>query len=392
MPRTVGVIAEYNPFHRGHAHHLAQARAASHADYVVAVMSTCFTQRGEAALLSPADRARMALSCGADAVVALPAVWAVRDAEHFALGGVALLKALGCDAISFGTETMDISLLQQAAGLLENPPLALQQEVRQRMAVGLPHPAALAEAADSFLPGAGRLLGNPNSTLAICYLRAMLRLNASMEICPIRRESSYHATSLGEGFPSATALRGAILRGDWFSAQATMPDGAFRVLQRAAQNSSIHRPTALDTALLYRLRTMTPAEWAALPDVSEGIEHRLRAAADAVCTREDLLQTAKTRRYPYARLSRLATHALLGFTQQMLAELPLPDAAWLIGYRQEAKPLLSLLASRTRLLTRSGDLQESEPWFAAESRAYDLWSLGIGLPAGLARTQGISVI
>ena len=109
--RILGIIAEYNPFHSGHAHHLREARRVSGADHVVVVMSSCFTQRGEAALLSPADRARMALSCGADAVFALPACWAVRDAEHFALGGVALLQALGCNAISFGAETADLPAL-----------------------------------------------------------------------------------------------------------------------------------------------------------------------------------------------------------------------------------------------------------------------------------------
>ena len=111
--RVVGVVAEYNPFHLGHAHHLAEARRLAKADAVVVVMSSVFTQRGDAAILSPADRARMALASGADAVFALPAMWAVRDAEHFALGSVAILNGLGCDAISFGTETVDISLLKQ---------------------------------------------------------------------------------------------------------------------------------------------------------------------------------------------------------------------------------------------------------------------------------------
>ena len=88
--RVVGVIAEYNPLHLGHAHHLAEARRLANADAVVVVMSSAFTQRGDAAILSPADRAKMALSAGADAVFALPAAWAVRDAEHFALGGVSI--------------------------------------------------------------------------------------------------------------------------------------------------------------------------------------------------------------------------------------------------------------------------------------------------------------
>ena len=122
--RIVGVIAEYNPFHAGHAWQLREARRLSGADYVVAVMSGCFTQRGEAALLTPADRARMALECGADAVFALPACWAVRDAEHFALGGVDLLHELGCDAISFGAECAEHPLLHSCAALLESPTAA----------------------------------------------------------------------------------------------------------------------------------------------------------------------------------------------------------------------------------------------------------------------------
>lgn len=119
--RIVGVIAEYNPFHSGHAHQLRQAREAAHADAVVAVMSGCFVQRGDAAIVSPAIRAKMALQNGADAVILLPALWSVRDAEHFASGGVHLLTGLGCDALSFGAETADLPLLQAAADALESP-------------------------------------------------------------------------------------------------------------------------------------------------------------------------------------------------------------------------------------------------------------------------------
>lgn len=391
MPRILGVIAEYNPFHLGHAHHLRAAREAYQADYVVVVMSTCFTQRGDAALLAPRDRAEMALCCGADAVFALPTVWAVRDAEHFALGGVAVLQALGCNAISFGSESADAGPLAAAARLLEQPDAAFSAHVQRRLGAGIPYPAAIADAAEAACPGAGPLLSQPNSTLAVCYLRAMLRLDAPMEVVPIPRSASYHSTALTEALPSATALRGAILRGDWRSAGAAMPEAAFRILRSAAADGHIHRPDALDGALLARLRTMSAAEYAALPDVSEGIEHRLRSAAQSACTRESLLQAAKTRRYPHARLSRLSTHALLGLTAAHLAETPLPPP-WLLGFRQEARPLISLLSSRSRLLTRSADLNPAEPWFAAESRAADLWALGAGLPAGLARTQGVAIV
>ena len=386
MSRILGVVAEYNPFHLGHAHHLQAARQAYQADYVVVVMSACFTQRGDAALLSPHARARMALSSGADAVFALPASWAVRDAEHFALGGVSVLHQLGCSAISFGTEFPDIAPLQKAANLLETPDAAFRNAVARHISGGLPYPAAVAAAANETLPGAGALLSQPNSTLAVCYLRALLRLGSQMEVVPVRRDAAYHATTLeDQPFPSATALRGAILRGDTHSAEAAMPAGAAAILREEALQGRLHRPEALDTALLARLRTMTQADYERLPDLSEGIEHRLQSAAASSCSRTDLLSTAKTRRYPFARLSRLATHALLGFTHDELSQAALP-APWLLGYRSDARELIGLLSRQTPLLTRSADLL-AQPWFQAESRAWDLWALGAGLPGGLARTS-----
>lgn len=392
--RVVGVIAEYNPFHLGHAHHLAEARRLSKADAVVVVMSSVFTQRGEAAILSPAERARMALSAGADAVFALPAMWAVRDAEHFALGGAAILAGLGCDAISFGTESTDLTQLQQAARLLEMPTAAFQADVQSRMESGIPYPAAVSAALDVSLPGCGALLAQPNSTLATCYLRALLRLNAPMEVMPVQRIGGYHASALDEPLPSATALRGAIQRGNWQGASAAMPEEAYRILRQAAAEGHLHRPDALDAALLYRLRTMSTADYTALPDVSEGLENRLMSAAQTAHSREELLQSAKTRRYPYARLSRLATHALLGFTDDALSAEPLPQAAWLLGFRRDAKELFSHFKARSTMpiISKAADLDRSLPWVAAELRAYDIWALGAGLPTGLAMTQGVTVL
>ena len=383
--RVVGVIAEYNPFHRGHKWHLRQAKKAARADYAVAVMSGCFVQRGEAAVLSPADRARMALMNGADAVILLPALWSLRDAEHFAFGGASLLNSLGCDAISFGAEDAELPRLTAAARLLESPDAAFTAALHRHLDRGLPHPAALSAAAEKAMPGLGALLSSPNNTLAVCYLRAMLRLGSVMEVCPIPRIGSYHATGLDEAMPSATAVRGAMLRGDWASASAALPESARPILMTAAQEKRIHRPEALDMPLLYRLRT---APLTGLPGVTEGVDDRLLAAAAAASDREALLEQAKTRRYPRARLARLCAHALLNITQADLDATPLPPAALLLGFRQEAAPLLKRLsAGDVPLLTRAADFPKDAPWFRIERRAWDLWALGCGLPSDMIFTQ-----
>ena len=127
---VTGIIAEYNPFHLGHLHHLQETKRRAPGP-VIAVMSTCFVQRGEPALFSAADRCRMALLSGVDAVFALPAAWSLRDAEHFAMAGVALLSGLGCRYLSFGAETEDLIKLRALAHLLEYPDPGMREHIRQ---------------------------------------------------------------------------------------------------------------------------------------------------------------------------------------------------------------------------------------------------------------------
>ncbi len=379
--RIVGVIAEYNPFHSGHAHHLDEARRRTKADSVVAVMSGCFVQRGDAAILSPAVRAEMALKNGADAVLLLPAMWSVRNAEHFALGGVSLLNSLGCDCIAFGAETADSSALSAAANLLETD--ATVSSLHAQLARGLPYPAALSAAISDISPEAATILASPNNTLAVCYLRAMTRLRSAMSAVPILRESNYHASAISGALSSAAAIRSAILRGDWQAAQSAMPESAINLLMNQAAVQHLHRPEALDLVLLSRLRTMSDEDFAHLPDLSEGIENRLRRAANAAVTRESLLQAAKTRRYPYARLSRLATYALLGITADLLTESPLPPAAVLLGYRRDCTGLLSQLSHGQIPLLSPSACNRHDAWFQIEERAWQLWALGAGLPGDL---------
>ncbi len=387
--RLVGVIAEYNPFHLGHAHHLREARRRAQADAVVVVMSTAFCQRGSAAVCSPNARARMALACGADAVFALPAMWAVRDAEHFALGGAALLKGLGCSAISFGSEVDDLPLLRRCAEMMEHPDAQLQSAIRRELDAGLPYPAALSRAVGTLHPECMPIVSNPNSTLALCYLRAMLRLNAAMDVVCIPRQGAYHATGLGDAPPSATAVRAAIQQGDWAKVQSAMPQEAFAILKQEALMGRIHRADALDGALAYRLRTMDEQEYLKLPDISEGIEYRLMDAASRFAARENILQAAKTRRYPYARLSRLAAHALLGLTDADLNDA-VPDAALLLGFGKDRADVLRHISREGTLpiISKAADAADSA-WMQLERRAMDLWALGAALPSGLLMTQGV---
>ena len=114
---TAGIVCEYNPFHNGHRYHIEKTRESANA--CICVMSGNFTQRGRPAIADKFTRARCAVSGGADLVLELPAVFAVRSAETFARGAIGLLDALGCvDLLSFGCECGSLSALEKAAELL----------------------------------------------------------------------------------------------------------------------------------------------------------------------------------------------------------------------------------------------------------------------------------
>lgn len=366
--RIAGIIAEYNPFHNGHALHIWRTREVTGCDYVVACMAGHFTQRGEPAILSKWARARMALACGADAVFELPALFAVRTADAFALGGSAILDGLGADALSFGSEIADLGLLRALAELRRSEPEAFSACVRRKLDAGMSHPRAWGEAAGEALSLPPEAVNRPNLILAAEYLRALEKLGSRMEPVAVRRAGEYHGAALGE-FASATAVRAAFARGERDAALAAIPEAA----RPFAEPDALH---PMDDVLLLRLRGMTPDEIAALPDVAEGLEHRLYRLCRETGSREALLDALKCKRYTRARLSRLLTHALLGMDAALLRDHPAPTYARLLGARADAGPLLKELDRRAKLpVVTSAAALRGDACFDLECRATDIWAL-----------------
>ena len=149
--KTVGIIAEYNPFHKGHAYQLQKAKELSGADYAVIVMSGDFVQRGYPAIVDKYVRAEMALRAGADLVIELPVSYAVGSAEAFAQGAVSVLEALGCvDFLCFGSESGDLDTLLSYAWLFEEEPPAYRAFLQDFLRQGFSFPAARSRAAEEY--------------------------------------------------------------------------------------------------------------------------------------------------------------------------------------------------------------------------------------------------
>lgn len=338
-----GIIAEYDPFHNGHAWQLAAARAHG-AKYVAVALSCGLTQRGALPLLPEPVRVAAALASGADLVFALPAPYACAGAEAFAQAGVALLSAAGCDGLVFGAETPDPALLTQTAQLL------LTQDYRTALRAALANgarsfAAARQAAVQSLCPdsGAAALLDKPNNNLAVEYCKAILSQGAALTPVPLGRQGADHGQALGSGggpYASASALRRLWTTSGPEALTDYLPPSAlpfYRQARTQGMDTDFAAAHLAQLALL-RARTTSPDCFAGVRGVSEGLDRRLYAAVQQAVSWEGLVDAMTTVRYPRARMRRLALDAALNYQADALPALP--PYLHLLGARREALPLL----------------------------------------------------
>ncbi len=373
--KIAGIIAEYNPFHSGHEYHIRRTRKITNCDCVVICMGGSFTQRGEPARIDKFARAQAALRCGADAVFELPALYAVRTADAFARGGVGVLGGIGCDALSFGCETDDMDLLARVADLRMNEPKELSAQVRANLASGMSHARAWGEAASDMLKIDPEALNAPNTILGVEYIRAIREGAYTIRPCAVLRSGDYRSTDAVGGYASAGAIR-KMMDADIHTAAAHVPEGA----REAILNAGDMHP--MDDILLHALRGMRDVDIAALIDVDEGLERRVKRLSSSAATRDVLIDAIKCKRYTYARLSRLCAHAVLGMTKALAERHPNVEYARLLGMRRDAAPLMKELKRRSAIPIISGaqEMRENEI-FQLECRATDLRSLLMNDPA-----------
>ncbi len=348
--QSVGIIAEYNPFHNAHAYHISRALKLSGAENAIVCMSASFVQRGEPACLDKFTRARHALSGGADMVIELPDLLCCACAERFAYGGVRLLAATGLiDSLAFGSECGDIEALKAAASVNLD-----KTEIKRALSRGVSYPeaaaAAFSEQGLTFDPSA------PNDILAIEYIRQISRLSPTIRPIAIRREGAgYNENALEKEFASASALRlaAADMEKGGAALEKHVPMQVFSDMVRLYEAGRFPAgPERLSPAVLYALRALGAPGIGALADVSEGLENPISRAALTSSTVDELLSRVKTRRYTLARLKRILIYALIGTTAELQGRaFTEPDALYIrvLGVKKCKLHLLSELSKRAAL-------------------------------------------
>ena len=360
--KITGIICEYNPFHLGHQKQLRMIRSICGEDSgIVCLMSGNFVQRGHPAIVDKMRRAEAAIRCGADLVLELPVTYALSSAEGFAQGGVKILSGF-CDYLCFGAETADTDALTNTADALLSEDFTCQ--LRQFLDQGLSFPAARQAALEAMGLDVA-LVQSPNNILAVEYCKAIRSLGCAMQPMPIQRSGSYHDTIADAENPSATSLRSLMRSGEaWASyvpAEAAMCFAA----------APLHSLGSGERAVLMRLRTMTDADFEALPYSGEGLWRKFMHAARSCATMEQILAEVKSKRYTRTRLDRMLMCAVLGITQEEMTA-PAPYTR-VLAFNTKGREILK--KART-----TGDFPNigqplSHPYEALETRCGDIYGL-----------------
>jgi len=391
--RILGIVAEYNPFHNGHFHHIQKSKEIAESDYTVCVMSGNFIQRGLPALVNKWSRTKMALSNNIDLVIELPVYYSLSSAEQFAFASVSILDSLGIvDSICFGSECGNVEILDGIAKTLTEEPEEFKKALVKHLDTGVSFPSARTLALKDCMEchSSNTLtdtISQPNNILGIEYIKALKKLKSKIKPFTIKRfKTDYNSTEPHTEIASATAIRKIISEDDFEMVKRVMPTSAFEILKNEIdQGRGPILPEAFETAILTQLRRTDIKSLANNLDVSEGIENRIKKASLSSGSLAELLVKIKTKRYTLTHIQRIIMCNLLGINKEdseLFNANGGPQYIRILGFNSKGKELLSKIKSSSLpLVTAPHDfLKDCNPvqskMLNADITATDIFCLG----------------
>ena len=367
-----GIVAEYNPFHNGHAYQLQHAKDATCADYTIIVMSGNFMQRGAPALLDKFTRAKMALENGADLILELPTCYAASSAEFFARGSVALFDKLGVvDNLCFGSECGNIEILSRIAGIFYTEPEAYAESLRCNLKKGMSFPIARTWALLQYAPSLSDdkdVLSSPNNILGIEYLKALMSRNSKIKpFTTTRVGADYHDKRLGTNQCSAIAIRQSVAAGhDLAYLVSQMPESAYELLCTSLAQQKPLFADDFSAALQYKLLLEYSSGYDCYQDISSDLSDRIRNTLSSFTGYTSFCDLLKSKDMTYTRISRCLLHILLDMTKEEFEIRKTQDYisyARVLGFRKDATPLLTEIKKNSSipLITSLADARQTLP-------------------------------
>ena len=355
--KTVGIIAEYNPFHTGHQYHIETTKKLTNADCLIVIMSGNYVQRGFPAIADKHTRAKAAILGGADLVIELPTIYATGSAETFAMGAISILDKIGTvDMVSFGAETNNIDLLNRIADIIHNEPDNFKKHLQNNLKNGMSIPTARATALSSYFSDESidNIINTPNNILALEYLKALKHFNSEIKpMCVLRQGSGYHQTELDTEFASATALRECFSNEDFHNLSTFMPKKVYSAYKDV---HGVSMPIFSDdiNALMYHSLFTNEQVLEDYLDISNNLANKIRnhLKSGVFSNYTDLVLSLKSKELTYTRISRSLLHILLGIKNSdflNIKETNYPGYLRILGFNETGRKALVRIKENTEL-------------------------------------------
>ncbi len=407
MARVLGIIAEYNPFHNGHLYHLQKSIEETGCDYVIAIISGNFVQRGNSSVINKWKKAEMALKSGVNLVIELPSIYSISSAENFAFGAIKILNELKIvKSVSFGTETGDMAALNNIANLLVQEPKEYQYILQEELKMGVSFPKAREIAVLKVFNDNrryGNIMSSPNNILAIEYLKSIKRLKSFIKPHLVKRERVfYNDDAVVDDFASATAIRRLLSRNQTEDLSRVLPKSSYEILMEELKKQNVVLDIAkYEKEIIYNLRNMSLKQIQNIPDVSEGLEHAIKNAVGSCNNLPELLNMIKSKRYTGTRLQRILICSLLGITKKnMENSKKIRPYVRILGMDEKGKQLLSKITkanpkldiiTSVKKFTENNHNKLIKEMLDIDIKATDIYTLAYGMNsfAGLDYTNKI---
>lgn len=374
--KVCAVICELNPFHNGHEHIFREAKIATGADFIIALMSGNFVQRAEPAIMNEYSRAEVALKLGADMVLELPTVYSVASADKFAQGSIDIINSLPfVTHIALGVESKG-ELITEIAQIQANEPEIFKARLRDNLDNGLPYPKAVTVACADVLSNKGfdkdaviSVLQKPNNKLAVAYKKAMIKSGSNFVFTPILR------MEIEGRYQSASVLRQRWIT-DGLSVRDFIPDISYKAL--LDEKGYAVNWDKYDALMLFALRSATLAEISQTPDCAEGIEHKIKELAGKSASLGEFLAVFPTSRFTKSRVMRICLQTLLKINKEMQNSYYINSR--LLGVRKEAFELMKELPENiiTNKNSETNILKKHLNVFDVDRRSSELYALLCG--------------
>ena len=321
----IGLIAEYNPFHNGHLYQINKIKEMYPDSIIIAVVSSCFTQRGDVSILNKWNKTQIALDNNIDIVIELPFVYATQGSDIFAKGAITILEKMKIDTLVFGTESDNLDIINLIADTQINNP-NYNIIVKKYLNKGINYPTATNNAVNDLT---GYKIDSPNDLLALSYIKQIKIDKQNIKIINIKRTNSYHDNKIKDNIASASTIRKLNLNNK--NIDNLIPYN-LNYLYKISMNDYypyLKYKVIEEESNLNKYQT-----------VDEGIENRLIKNINTSSNYEELISKIKTKRYTYNKISRMLLHILTDFTKEEAKNLKI-DYIRLLGFSTNGKKYLN---------------------------------------------------